>query len=228
MITLHFLGLGGAFLPELGNTAACFQKGQTLYLLDCGSTVFGELIRRDLLGRAQQIVVLLSHTHADHVGSLGTLISWCHHIKQIPVKVVHPSASVQALLRLNGILDDRYQMIAAPLYEDENIRAQFLPVPHTKAIPAFGMLLNDAQETIYYSGDAGALPDDVWKRFLSGEIARVYQDASLTDSHYSAAHGSYCDFLLACPQALRSRFFPIHLNKDYRATILADGFGQAW
>ena len=75
---LQFLGIGAAFNPAFGNTSACFQKDGTLYLLDCGSTVFGALLERKAMQGAKRIVVLITHLHADHVGSLGTLISYCN------------------------------------------------------------------------------------------------------------------------------------------------------
>ena len=48
---LNFLGLGSAFFPELKNTSAYYETEDTLYLFDCGETVFEELLRRNLINK---------------------------------------------------------------------------------------------------------------------------------------------------------------------------------
>lgn len=227
MIRLQFLGIGAAFAPALGNTSACFQRDGTLYLLDCGSTVFGALLERKALQNAKRIVVLITHLHADHVGSLGTLISYCHHVKPIPVSVVHPDPAIGELLRLNGITQGRYTLCSAAHYRDELLEAKFYPVRHTQAIPAYGLLIETCGDAFYYSGDAAGMPPEIWQRFLRGEIAALYQDSQLHAGEDHPSHGSYSAFCRQCPPALRSRFFPIHWDVDERDAIARDGFGLA-
>ena len=43
---LHFLGRGAAFNPLEKSTSAYVKEGDRLFLLDCGESVFAELIRR--------------------------------------------------------------------------------------------------------------------------------------------------------------------------------------
>ena len=226
MPDLSFLGVGSAFCPQLGNTAAVFRQEGALYLLDCGSLVFSALLRQGLLEQAERIVVLLTHTHADHAGSLGTLISWCKHVRPLPVHVAHPQEDAAHLLRLSGITPEQYTLHTGLAFADGSVRVQFFPVPHTKSLNAYGMLISDSAESIYYSGDAGDIPDAVWQGFLRGSVARVYQDVSLSGKK-GGAHGEYAWFAAHCPDALKCRFYPIHLDEPCRARALADGFGQA-
>ena len=224
MPDLTFLGIGSAFCPELGNTSAYFWKKDTLYLLDCGSLVYAALEQRGILARAGRIIVLLTHTHADHVGSLGTLISYCKHVRPLSVDIVHPENGIEQLLRLNGITSEQYRLFTGMTYEDENIRVRFFPVPHTKSINAYGMLLTDGQETVYYSGDAGDVPPEVWEAFLARGVTRVYQDVSLTGKR-GGGHGEYAWVAENCPPVLRPYFYPIHLDQACRAQAMTDGFG---
>ena len=226
MLDLEFLGIGSAFCTGLGNTAAFFQKGGNLYLVDCGSTVFAALDRCGALARAERITVFVTHTHADHTGSLGTLVSYCKHVRPVAITIVHPEHDIAQLLRLNGITPEQYRLCTGCAFEDQNVRAQFLPVPHTKSINAYGILLSDGEEAVYYSGDAGDIPDDVWTAFTAGKISRVYQDVSLTGTK-GGSHGEYAWFAQNCPAALKSRFYPIHLDEACRAQSIADGFAQA-
>ncbi|MFQ9702485.1 MAG: MBL fold metallo-hydrolase [Enterocloster clostridioformis] len=60
----------------MGNTSAWFEADGCLFLVDCGETVYELLMKRSSLREYRQIYVLLTHLHADHVGSLGSLISY--------------------------------------------------------------------------------------------------------------------------------------------------------
>ena len=46
---LNFLGIGSAFFPQLKNTSAYYETEDTLYLFDCGETVFDEILKRKLI-----------------------------------------------------------------------------------------------------------------------------------------------------------------------------------
>ena len=103
---LHFFGCGSAFNPAMGNTSAWFEMDGCLFLVDCGETVYELLMKRSDLREYRQIYVLLTHLHADHVGSLGSLISYNYCILGRKICVIHPRATVVELLRLMGIKDE--------------------------------------------------------------------------------------------------------------------------
>ena len=105
---LHFFGCGSAFNPAMGNTSAWFEMDGCLFLVDCGETVYELLMKRSNLREYRQIYVLLTHLHADHVGSLGSLISYNYCILGRKICVIHPRATVVELLRLMGIKDEFY------------------------------------------------------------------------------------------------------------------------
>ena len=226
MLDLVFTGIGSAFCPQLGNTSAFFWKGDRLYLLDCGSLVFAALENNSILARAKDIFILLTHTHADHSGSLGTLISYCKHVRTIPVSVVHPESDIKNLLRYNGIKNKQYSLYSGMRYSDEYVSVEFLPVPHTKSLNAYGMTVSDPEETIYYSGDAGDVPADVWQGFIKGQIARIYQDVSLTGK-MGGSHADFHWFVSNCPEECRKRFYPIHMDASCKQQAEQHGFGQA-
>ncbi|HDJ3805758.1 TPA: ribonuclease Z, partial [Staphylococcus aureus] len=46
---LEMLGFGSAFNSvEYGNTSGYFESDDSIYIIDCGSTVFNEILRRKL------------------------------------------------------------------------------------------------------------------------------------------------------------------------------------
>lgn len=224
MISLQFIGIGSAFTPDLGNTSACLRRGDRLWLIDCGSTVFGELLKRQMMKDVRSVTVLVTHLHADHVGSLGTLISYAHYVQPMGITVVHPLDTLVTLLKLNGIRPERYQFVQTDQYREEGLRASFFPVRHTSSLQSWGIELTDGEQSVYFSGDAGEVPQEIWRRFLQGEIARVYQDCAL---HAGGAHATLDHFSQMLSQKERSRFYPIHWEKDYQSLIRENGWGNA-
>lgn len=71
---LKFIGIGSAFNTDLGNTSAYIKKEDRMLLIDCGGTVFHELQKQKLLEGVNQIYMIITHTHPDHVGSVGEVI----------------------------------------------------------------------------------------------------------------------------------------------------------
>src|SRR4030095_1587723 len=65
---LQFLGTGGAFNPEYGNSAALIRCNGKSILIDCGFTVFAKLKEFNLFNQIDYI--LITHLHNDHTGSL--------------------------------------------------------------------------------------------------------------------------------------------------------------
>ena len=45
---LSFLGIGGAFAISLKNCSAFYKKGRELLLIDCGESVFEEIVKINL------------------------------------------------------------------------------------------------------------------------------------------------------------------------------------
>lgn len=228
---LTFLGLGAAFYPRLRNNCAMWKKENILYLFDCGSTAFSVLTENNVLEGVSDIRVLVTHRHQDHVGSLATLLSYCGHVTGQRARVVHPDSRIADLLQLMGVAKESYEADFAEdpgcpgLYRDECLRAAFVPVRHTSSLPAWGLDVSDGSERIYYSGDAENLPEQEWRDFCVGKIARWYQDTALTRGAPPAGHGDYRAFVQNCPEHLRRRFYPMHWNTDLSDAVRRDGFG---
>ncbi|NCB05494.1 MAG: MBL fold metallo-hydrolase [Clostridia bacterium] len=217
---LTFLGRGAAFYPQFGNTNAYFEMGGDLYFLDFGESAYEKVVTRLNLRAYQNVYVLLTHLHADHSGSLASLISYNYCVLGRRVQVVHPLPTVRELLKLQGI-GDRFYDYHETLPETCPVRAKPVEVKHAEDMRCFGYLLSDGEETIYYSGDSAEFPPVVAKKLLAGELARVYHDVA------SGPSGSHCYVRRleeVVPMALRSKVFGMHLDCDYCDTLKALGF----
>ena len=220
MLNLQFLGRGAAFYPAFGNTNAFFTSQQDLFFLDFGESNFAKVERLFDLKRYRRVYVLLTHLHADHSGSLASLISYCYCVLKFKVYVVHPIPTVVELLRLQGIADFFYHYLPA-LPEECSVTAEPVEVRHAEDMRSFGYLLSDGEERIYYSGDAYEMPDCVADALSAGVLTRVYHDVS---SKESEAHCYVQRLEAAVPPPLWSLVYAMHLDCDCIADLRHLGF----
>lgn len=221
---LHFFGCGSAFNPSMGNTSAWFESDGCLFLIDCGETVYELLMKRSDLREYRQVYVLLTHLHADHVGSLGSLISYNYCMLGRRICVVHPRHTVVELLRLMGIKDSFYDYREELPEEAEGIKAEALPVKHVDNMDCFGYLLESEGEKIYYSGDSAGLPERIGKMLRAGELDALYQDTSLHDSP-EPSHCYLGRLEEAVPGEYRDKVFCMHLDGECGEMLKEKGFG---
>lgn len=225
-----FLGTGSAFNPAMGNSNAYFFLGERLYLLDCGESAFGKLWDSPAYLRCSSVSVVLTHLHADHVGSLGSLISYGHLVSGKRVEVVHPLETAVHHLDLVGIDRGFYDFRKLGLDGFSalpgGLRLRPLAVEHVPSMTCFGYILDDGSEKAYFSGDAARVPEEVLAGLRSGEIARAYQDTcSLPSDH--PTHASLEYLTKAVPPELRSRVLCMHLDRDCGGELRRLGFGVA-
>ena len=88
---LKFLGRGAAFNPKEGNNSAYFIENKELFLLDCGEGIFERIIKNNTLNDIDKVNILITHTHSDHVGSIGSLIMYCFYIKKTKTNIILPA-----------------------------------------------------------------------------------------------------------------------------------------
>jgi len=84
MLIARQLGNGTAFQTEQTNTS--FTVFDDRILVDCGYNVFGKLKE---LGIADKIeLVCITHTHDDHIGSLGAFLYYREFVLKKPIVVI--------------------------------------------------------------------------------------------------------------------------------------------
>lgn len=211
MANVTFLGCGAGYNPVLGPNSAYFILGKTLYLLDCGTSVFERLAERGLLAGIDGVIVFLSHQHADHIGSLGILLDYCWDILGIRPVLVHPAEGPVKLMQMMGVSPEAFTWSGQEAFgPDQNrVSVQFIPVEHAPDIPSWGFLIDAAGDRFYYSGDANDVPDVVLAQLTQGRISRIYQDTASKDSAYHCAFTKLCRRI---PPNCRQRVYCMHLD----------------
>ncbi len=223
LAAIHFLGVGGAFAPELGNTSMWFLWNNDFVLVDCGESVFEKLLVIGAFTEARRILVVITHTHCDHVGSLGTLCSYAALVSHQQVEIYHPDfARLRSFLDIVGI-DRSFYRLYDQVPADWNLRIEPYRVVHAPDMQCYGYWFRDLG--FYISGDAADIPDAVLAAFLKGEIKRMYQD---TTTKASSAHGYLGRMEEKIPFEERKRYYAIHLpSREAVGLLHAKGFSVA-
>ena len=223
---LKFLGKGACFYPAFYNTSAYFVYKDNLILIDCGETVYERLLETEKIDSYKNIYVVITHLHADHVGSLGSLISYCAYILKKKITVVHPEYKLCELLTLMGIDDNAYIYVQEFGSLIEGLKITKVNVQHAVNMKCYGYEIEYDDVHIYYSGDASNLPKEILDGFLNRSITDVYQDTSTHDLD-SASHMYFGKLEELIPSELRKHVYCMHLDCDCCNDLKNRGFSIA-
>ena len=151
---INFWGIGSAWNIEYDNTSAYIKKENKMILIDCGETIARKIIENNVLDGIDELYILISHTHLDHVGSLGTLLFYSKYNKKIQNKIILPNdpqyiANLKEYLKIVDISDEVD-------FTDSNILKQvfefksfnILRVTHVKSLPCYCFVFED-DENLY-------------------------------------------------------------------------------
>lgn len=236
---LKFLGRGSAFNIREGNTAAYIKEGGKLFLIDCGSNIFVKMMLNGFLEDVLEVHVAITHRHPDHIGSLGDLILYCYHKKNIRLNIYSEDEQMQNYLLMIGILQDQYIHHRNGYIESLGIRICFQPCRHAaiykepngilsnnpsehsnNIFPCYSIILEYKDKKIFYSGDTNHVAWDQIENFDA-----YYVDTTISDypgnAHYNVDQ-MYKD-CIACDITLPTRIWCMHLNSNaaiQRAVVL--------
>ncbi|WP_445487407.1 MBL fold metallo-hydrolase [Niallia sp. 03133] len=222
---LNFIGCGSAFNTQLGNNGAFIKKGNSLFLIDCGSSTFERLQRSGLLKNVEEVYILLTHTHPDHVGSLGDLIFFGYYsmgkLAEPNVTVLTPyTIKIQHLLKGMGIEENIYTLIqfkknGSIRCNDFHLQYEAVPVTHVKELSCFGYIIHYGNKTIYYSGDANDIPLEIVERLYNGGFDLFYQDTCKAD-YEGNVHLSLRKLNELVKQEVRDKVYCMHLDEGFK------------
>ena len=183
---LNFIGRGSAFNVKEGNTSAYIKTDNNLFLLDCGESVFKEIIERKLLDGVEIVNIFVSHLNSDHVGSLSSLLFYLKYKTDIydNVSVIcgqNIENDLINLLKINGNSDTNVVCGVEDIYLEmlENGGIKLIEVNHIQDMSSYGIIFKHDDKFIYYSGDSNEIPYEILKDI--DKINYIYQDTCLAD-----------------------------------------------
>lgn len=230
---VDFIGTGSAFNTKLGNTSAFVKKNTSLLLIDCGGTVFHRLQKFNLLDGIESLYIVITHTHPDHVGSLGDTIFYSYFIlKHKPTIFFSNKEVIEGLLDKLGVTSEMYNLNTSDKVEVNDsqlgeFNIEFVPVSHVNTIPTHGFIMKLNNEIFYYSGDANSININILEKFKKGKINKIYQDTCGLD-YDGNAHLSLKKLCEAIPEELRDNVYCMHLDEHVTEKAIEDnGFKLA-
>lgn len=215
---LKFIGIGSAFNTELGNTSAFVKQNNSLILIDCGGTVFHRLQELNLFKNLENIYIIITHTHPDHIGSLGEIIFYSYYILGKKASIFFPKKElIISFLMSIGVSSEMYELNSIDRVDvnDKQLgefSIEFIPVSHVHTIPAYGFIMELNGRVFYYSGDANDISNKILSKLQNGEVYRIYQDTCGLDyeGNNHLALRKLCDII---PQKFRKKIYCMHLDK---------------
>lgn len=152
---VFFLGVGGAFEPEFGNSSLAVQYNNQKLLIDCGYQVFSAMKQISWFPD----IVVLSHLHNDHVGSLSSYIYYYNYVlRKGKLRMAYQDqdflSKIKGLLAYSiSDLNDFVDFI--PLKELSFIKSHETHGLHSKNLSTYAFELN-LNKKFVLSGDLGS------------------------------------------------------------------------
>lgn len=225
---LQFLGTGSAYNPIYKNSNAVLPIGDCLLMFDCGESAFETLYSNGFLEKYSTFIVAITHFHSDHVGSLGSFISYCHCQLHKKIYLVYPNDGIQKFLSFTGVPKSMYtHLTPAMSMPCDMLHLTAVQVQHDPMIDCFGYLVKVDDEQFFFGGDSAAIPADILSLLKEKKIDTIYQDVTYEHSWESTCHGTLEGLCEQVPEAFRSQVVCMHFGSDFVQSIEAKGFRAA-
>lgn len=239
-ITIEFLGCGGAFDVNQGNSSAVLTApGGEKLLIDCGSLVFKELINRELVKDIEN--VFITHTHDDHIGSLSALIYLNWFVLKRALNL-YCSEEVSKKLKVfleevSGHEEEQFKLIPIKIGKEftpiKEVKATLVDVTkfHVSKLPNAGVVFEVDACYLVYSSDTNKFTMDtiqesnkpLYEKLQDQkENLVILHDASKYFLPGNSVHIFYKD--LAERAKDYKNMFVYHHSKDDAEFIKASGF----
>lgn len=222
----QFIGRGAALNPKEGSNSVFYREGNSILIIDAGESTFSRLIEYGLLEGIDRIDVITTHTHSDHIGSLGSLIHYgwvrMQHLQTNIVidSTVEYADNLAMILNAYGVYDEMFRYITpAELckhYEGFS-KLEFVPTDHAPTLKCYGIRFTTPDGTVYFTGDSrdAELLADL---YAEGSIDMIYTDTH-NDNHPISVHMPLEKLIQIFPPEFRHKVCCMHFGND--ATIEA-------
>lgn len=208
---IKFIGTGGAFDHELGNSSALVALDGNHILIDCGYSIYPRLVEKGVIDSIDYL--LITHLHDDHAGSLATTILHRMHMGHRPGKmtILYPDQAykeqVCAYLSFS-LVDPKDYVRFLPIQEVSGIGAIDTTNLHKSGMQSFAYYFYNEAEIMLYSGDIGR--PEVLFQFLDQQAVpnvRVFHEMSFV--RMEGVHTFYKDLM---PFLDRYDIYAYHLD----------------
>lgn len=160
-MALIFFGRGSGFSDE--HTSAYFlSRNKEIVIIDCPTSTFQKL-RYFNLNDYENLYILITHTHGDHIGGLGLLVQYAFFTLKKHVIIVAPSKEVaydiETILTTEGNETSWYNLVTASYISEKEWFNTCILTTHAPQLAGkcFGYNLTIDNTNVIYTGDTSTL-----------------------------------------------------------------------
>lgn len=181
---LNFIGIGGAFNVELGSNCAYIKENNKILFIDFGLDTLEKVIRHKLINDVEEIYVLITHTHGDHVGGLPTFIQYAYLGFKKEVKIVKNSDSftktLKTLLDLTAVSSSFYKFINIQDLPF-SFNAELRKTTHTPLLECYSVIFSENDGKTLYTSDSNDI-EYLKEKINDKEFKKIYTEVGETPS----------------------------------------------
>jgi len=221
VMELTFLGRGAGFNPVEGSTSSYFLDNGELFLIDPGESVFHTLVAKKILDSVSALSVLITHTHSDHVGSLGSLLLYASVVKKFKTNIITDknmafAPNISTLLKIYGVPEKMYQFADSSAFDNrysQFSKVRYIKTFHCEELETCAILFETSGGLVFYSGDIKD-PAPIMEIIKSGKkIDKIYLDSN-NDPNPNPYHLRLKEIYDVAPPELRSRIYCMHFSSS--------------
>lgn len=189
MKKLNFVGIGGALAVELGGNCAYLKNNGTLFVIDACEDLTLKLKNESIFDGVSQIVIAITHTHADHVAGLGTFLWYSNFVLGLKPKIIINSFKfkrrIDKLMKIIGVSKKYYEFVKDSQVLVDSATVKMIRTRHNDKLECFGIMFEDDAGKYYYSGDTRdfefikTLSQDEKVKIIYLEVANESYDAHI-------------------------------------------------
>ena len=188
MEKLKFIGIGGATNIELGGNCCFIKDKDNLLIIDACEEASKKLLAAKAFDNINNIYIVITHTHYDHVAGLGVLIWYSNFYLSIIPHIIYNDETYKQtlynLLKITGVDDKYFKFI-----DEKTLKLSFdinmQPTPHSPKLQCFGIMFKDKYGKYYYTGDTSdidyirKLSNDKLVKTIYSEVAEETYDVHI-------------------------------------------------
>ena len=188
MKRLEFIGVGGATNIEFGGNGCFVKDNNNLVIIDTPEEATKKLLDAKAFNKVNNIYIILTHAHYDHVAGLGVLVWYVNFYLNIKPNIIYSTnkykRTINKLLKITGVHSKFYNFIKD---KDTNLsfKINMVPTIHSEGLECFGIMFEDKDGKYYYTGDTKdinyikELNDDPEVKIIYSEVATETYDAHI-------------------------------------------------
>lgn len=216
---LNFIGIGGAFNVELGNNAAYIKENSRILFIDIGLDTFDKIVKYNLLDGIEEIYVVITHLHGDHVGGLPTFIQYVNakYGKQVSLLLNSNSfvSELEKLLNITAVDKEEYRYVKSDVLPFD-FKMVLKPTTHKEGLECYSLIFETKEGNILYTSDSNDF-EYLKEKVSDSKFIRIYSEVGEGVS----SHLEYKDI----KKLDREKLVLMHiLNSDLYQKIINDGY----